>query len=147
MKILIASFLLNVMLIVSTIGQTLDTLKLSPNDIPESYELTDKMLHKSIQAINFYNQVDLYESLIGTVKYKAYQSFKNKKDSGTIFYVEFEGNFEGETFLEGLLWGEDKPSKSHPEEYLVKGKVLIIWSFKQNSELKEISRAKIAKRL
>lgn len=101
------------------------------------------MLYKSIQAATFYQQTDLYESFIGKVRSKAFQSFESKGDKGGIYYYEFEKNFEQKRFLEGLLWGGDRPTKAHPEEYFVKDNILVIWSFADKSELKKISKDKI----
>ncbi len=103
------------------------------------------MLCKSVQAASFYEQTQIYASILGAVKSKEYQSFEAKGDKGTILYLEYEKDFEGEAFLQGLLWGEsDKPTKAHPEEYVVKGKYLIIWSFAPTSELKKISKEKVS---
>jgi hypothetical protein len=66
-----------------------------------------------------------------------------KDDKGAIYSYEFENNFTQEGFLEGLLWGEKKPTKAHPEEYFVKDNILVIWSFSDKSELKKISKDKI----
>src|SRR5690606_14602741 len=97
----------------------------------------------SIQAGTFYEQSDIYETLIGKVKNKTFQSYESKDDKGTIYYYEFEDNFEGREFLEGLLWGGKKPTKAHPEEIFVKDNILVIWSFVDKSELKKVSRDKI----
>lgn len=81
---------------------------------------------------------------MGTVKSKQIQSFKNKGDSGSIMYFEFEHTFKGDRFLQGLLWGkEGQPTDERPEEYLAKGKFLIIWSFRPDSKIKEKSETKI----
>ena len=122
---------------------TLSALLLEESELPAGYSLNDKQLCKSVQAASFYKQVNMYESFLGTVKEKKYQSFESKKDKGTILYFQFEEDFDQTAFLEGLLWGGSKPSKAHPEEYLVKGDVLIIWSTDQKSELKKLSRSKI----
>jgi hypothetical protein len=127
----------------STLGQGLDKLKLTDTEVPENYKPTDKMLYKSIQAGTFYEQTDLYESFIGKIKNKEFQSYESKDDNGAIYYYEFEKDFTREGFLEGLLWGGKKPTKAHPEEYFVKDNILIIWSFVDKSELKKISKDKI----
>lgn len=124
-------------------AQGLDKFKLAANEVPEKYKTTDKMLYKSIQAETFYQQTDLYESLIGKIKSKAFQSFDSKDDKGVIYYYEFEENFKRQEFLEGLIWGGKKPSKAHPEEYFVKDNILVIWSFTVNSDLKKLSKGKI----
>jgi hypothetical protein len=143
MKLNINLTVLLVLLFCSASGQAIDNLKLTMAEIPEKYKPTDKMLYHSIQAGLFYKQTDLYESFIGKIKAKEFQAFENKDDWGTIYYFEFEDKFEDETFLSGLLWGGKKPTKEHPEEFLVKDNILIIWSFISKSELKKISRDKV----
>ena len=101
------------------------------------------MLYKSIQAGTFYEQTDMYESLIGKIKNKTFQSYESKDDKGAIYYYEFEENFDRQDFLEGLLWGGKKPTKAHPEEIFVKDNILVIWSFADKSELKKISKDKV----
>ncbi len=127
----------------STHGQDLDRLKLTATEVPEKYKATEKMLYKSIQAGTFYAQTNLYESFIGKIKNKEFQSYESPKDNGAIYYYEFEKDFEATEFVEGLLWGGDRPTKAHPEEYLVKNNILIIWSFVDKSELKRISKDKL----
>lgn len=127
----------------STYGQELQTLMLKDSEVPASYKATDEMLYKSIQAASFYKQTEVYESIVGKVKNKTFQSYESKRDEGTIFYFEFEKNFAQTVFLEALLWGGRKPTKEHPEEYFVKDNILVIWSFAAKSELKKISKDKI----
>lgn len=126
-----------------TYGQGFENLKLKDTEVPVKYKQTEEMLYKSIQAGTFYEQTDLYGSLIGKVKNKTYQSYESKDDKGTIYYYEFEENFEGQDFLGGLLWGGKKPTKAHPEEIFVNDNILIIWSFADKSELKKISKDKV----
>jgi hypothetical protein len=85
----------------------------------------------------------MYEALIGKLKSKQIQNFDSKKDKGSIMYFEFEDGFKGEGFLGPLLWGGDKPTKEHPEEYYAKGNFLIIWSFKKGSVITKTSKDKI----
>ncbi|MFI5218744.1 MAG: hypothetical protein ACHQNT_04580 [Bacteroidia bacterium] len=128
---------------ISLFAQNLDSLKLSGKEIPEGYSISKENNCISIQACTFYNNPGMYEVLIGKVKNKSFQSFESKKDIGSIMYFEFENGFKGEGFLDGLLWGGDKPTKEHPEEYFSKGNFLIIWSFNKGSQLKKISEDKI----
>lgn len=125
------------------LGQGIENLKLTTSEVPEKYKQTDKMLYKSIQAGTFYGTADLYESIIGKLKNKTFQSYESKDDKGAIYYYEFTENFKQQGFLEGLIWGGKKPTKAHPEEYFVKDNILIIWSLSDNSELKKISKGKI----
>jgi hypothetical protein len=126
-----------------TFGQGLEKLKLTNTEVPEKYKRTEEMLYKSIQAGTFYKQTDLYESFIGKIRNKEFQSYESEDDNGAIYYYEFEEDFKQQGFLEGLLWGGKKPSKAHPEEYFVKDNILVIWSFADKSELKKISKDKI----
>lgn len=137
---------LSVLLLLTThlFSQTIADLKLKSKEIPKTYTLSDGNNCVSIQACTFYNDVATYSNIVGTVKSKAMQSFKSKTDSGTIMYFEFENRFKGDRFLQGLLWGKtNEPTDEHPEEYLAKGKFLIIWSFHPDSTIKEKSEAKI----
>jgi hypothetical protein len=124
-------------------GQNIDSLKLSDKEIPEGYALTKDNNCISIQACTFYDSPEMYESLIGKIKSKQIQNFDSKKDKGCIMYFEFEDGFKGEGFLGSLLWGGNKPTKEHPEEYYAKGNFLIIWSFKKGSPVTKTSKDKI----
>lgn len=125
-------------------SQTLADLKLKPKEIPKGYIANDGNICVTPQACNFYTDIETYSNIVGTVKSKAIQSFKNKGDKGSIMYFEFDHVFKGDRFLQGLLWGKaGEPTDEHPEEYVVKGKFLIIWSLKADSPLKEKSETKI----
>lgn len=135
-----------VMLLFTTnlFSQTIADLKLKPKEIPKTYTLSDGNNCISVQACTFYNDIATYSNIVGTIKSKGIQSFKSKTDSGSIMYFEFENRFKGDRFLQGLLWGkEGQPTEGHPEEYLAKGKFLIIWSFQPESAIKEKSETKI----
>ncbi|NNV58048.1 hypothetical protein [Limnovirga soli] len=124
-------------------GQSIDSLQLSEKEIPDGYTLTDENNCISIQACIFYDKPELYGMLIGKLKSKKIQNFDSKNDNGSIMYFEYEDGFKGQGFLDGLLWGGDKPTKEHPEDYYAVGKYLIIWSFKKGSLLKKVSMVKI----
>lgn len=125
-------------------AQQIDSLKLKASEIPQGYNETLKKEYKTVHAASFYDQIEFYESFLGKVKSKDTQSFTKKGDNGTILYFEFEKDFESAAFLEGLLWGkEGKATNKKPDEYLAKGRFLIIWSFGLTSELKQVSKAKI----
>lgn len=144
MKITIPLSVLFLLLTTNLFSQTIADLKLKNKEIPKSYFLSDGNNCISAQACTFYNDIETYSNIVGTVKSKGMQSFKSKTDSGSIMYFEFENRFKGDRFLQGLLWGNDKePTDAHPEEYLAKGKFLIIWSFHPDSTIKEKSETKI----
>lgn len=131
------------MLTIPSAAQSIDSLQLSVAEIPEGYALTKDNNCISIQACTLYENPDMYAAIIGKLKRKQVQNFDSKKDKGSIMYFEFEDGFKGEGFLDGLLWGGDKPTKEHPEEYYAKGNFLIIWSFKKGSPVTKASKDKI----
>ncbi|MCI9845824.1 hypothetical protein [Flavobacterium pectinovorum] len=136
--------LLFLFLTANSFCQTIADLKLKSKEIPKNYILSDGNNCVSVQACTFYNDIETYSNIVGTVKSKGIQSFKSKTDRGSIMYFEFENRFKGDRFLQGMLWGkEGQPTDEHPEEYLVKGKFLIIWSLYPNSTIREKSEAKI----
>jgi hypothetical protein len=129
-------------------GQNIDSLKLTDSEMPKDYSKSDKLICKTIHAQSFYEQSDIYSSMFGSIVKKDFQSFEKKGDKGSILYFEFEKDFTGGSFLKGLLWGEaDKPSKKEPDEYFIKGKFLVIWSFSLDSEIKKNSKDKVIKLL
>lgn len=145
MKITITLSTLLLLFTTNLFSQTLADLKLKPKEIPKGgYMVSDGNVCITPQACSFYNDIETYSNIVGTVKSKAIQSFKSKADRGSIMYFEFDHVFKGDRFLQGLLWGkEGQPTDEHPEEYVVKGKFLIIWSFKPDSPIREKSEAKI----
>ena len=129
-------------------GQTIDSLKLIDTEIPTGYSKSNKLLCVTLHASSFYDQTDIYETFLGKVTKKEFQSFEKKGDKGSIVYFEFEKEFNGQGFLNGLLWGQGtKPTKSEPAESCATGKILISWSFNLKSELKQISKTKVTKLL
>jgi len=144
MKKTIIAFTILFLISSNLFSQSLDKLKISSEELPKGYTLTEETQCQAIQACLFYKQTNVYSSFLGKVKSQDIQNFESKNDSGSIMYFEFEKDFEGEGFLKGLLWGQsDKPTKAHPEEIIIKGKILIVYSFKQESDLKKLSQAKI----
>lgn len=149
MRIFIVFFLLSFLTLAFTTPivekKALEAYQLTKADLPKGYKLTSSLNCKSIQAANFYTDVEtLYSLFLGKIVAKGFQSFKNKKEQGTILYFQFENKFEGQSFLEGYLWGQSKkPNAKHPDEYIViDDNVLIIWSTGLTSNLKEISKKK-----
>ncbi|WP_166919540.1 hypothetical protein [Flavobacterium poyangense] len=144
MRITIPLSALFLLLTTNLFSQTMADLKLKTKEIPKSYTLNQGNVCISPKACTFYNDIETYSNIVGILKSKQIQSFKSKSDSGSIMYFEFEHVFKGDRFLQGMLWGkEGQPTDEHPEEYLAKGKFLIVWSFHPNSPIKEKSEAKI----
>lgn len=148
MKLTLPLSILLLLFGINTFSQTLADLKLKPKEIPKGYTLSDSDICINPQSCSFYKDIETYSNIVGVVKSKAIQSFRSKTDRGSIMYFEFEHVFKGDRFLQGLLWGKaGEPTAEHPEEYLAKGKFLIIWSFKTESAIKEKSEEKIEKLL
>ncbi|RZJ65425.1 MAG: hypothetical protein EOO50_13970 [Flavobacterium sp.] len=124
-------------------AQGFEKIKLFESEIPSGYKLTNTMQCISIQACTFYKNPEMYSAIIGKLKSKDVQNFENKKDGGSIMYFEFEKNFEMESFLQSLLWGGKKATKEHPEQILIKDKIVIIYCFPLESNLAEISKKKV----
>ena len=144
MKITIPLSAVLLLLTTTLFSQTIADLKLKQKEIPKGYTLNDGNICITPQACTFYNDIETYSNIVGTLKSKSIQSFKSKTDRGSIMYFEFEHTFKGDRFLQGLLWGkEGQPTDERPEEYLAKGKFLVIWSFRPDSTLKEKSETKI----
>ncbi|MBK8291918.1 MAG: hypothetical protein IPK96_14295 [Flammeovirgaceae bacterium] len=129
MKLGLTILFLTTLTYYSTLGQGLDKLKLTDGEVPEKYKSTDKMLYKSIQAGTFYEQTDLYESFVGKLRIRNFNPMRVKMTKEQSITMSLKEEFTQEGFLEGLIWGGKKPTKAHPEEYLVKDNILIIWSF------------------
>lgn len=145
-KLILATFV--AITSVFSFGQNIDSLKLNDNEIPSDYSKSNELLCMTPHAYSFYIQTDIYETFLGKVTKKEFQSFGKKGDKGSILYFEFEKEFNGQGFLDGLLWGQDlKPTKSEPDEYYAKGNILVIWSFSLKSELKKTSKIKIMRLL
>ena len=119
-KVFISGFLL--IIFFYSRSQSIDSLRLNDNELPPGYQPTGELICKTPHSSSLYKDMGMYESLLGKLNHKYFQSFEKKADSGSILYFEFEKEFQAQAFLDGLLWGADgKPSKSEPDEYFVKG--------------------------
>lgn len=124
-------------------SQSLDSLRLSASELPPGYTFTKTNNCISIQACTYYDNPALLETYMGKVKQKHIQNIDSKKDKGSIMYFEFADGFHGQGFIDGYLWGADKPTKEHPEQYYVQGNYLVIWSFKKGSPITKASQQKV----
>lgn len=97
MKKLICTILIGIITTIS-FGQTLDTLKLTDTEIPMGYKISNELLCVTPHVKSFYNQTDLFESSLGKIIKKQFQSFSKKGDTGSILYFEFENEFKANSF-------------------------------------------------
>jgi hypothetical protein len=129
-------------------AQGIQALKLNEEEVPSEYSKSEKLLCKSTQATILYKNPEMYSMFLGEVVEKSYESYEKKGDKGTVLFFVFDKNITDNAFIPGLLWGDPgKPTKAHPEEYLAKGNILVVWSFDKDSTLKKFSKEKVAKNL
>ncbi|TXE15982.1 hypothetical protein ES692_14595 [Psychroserpens burtonensis] len=133
-------------LIVSTIGfspsETINTIKIKPTVLPKEYKSSQDIECQAIQSKLLYKNPEMYRFIIGKTIEKQCQTFEHKGKKGSLLYFEFDRNAnEGKGFVEGLLWGGEKPSKAHPETIITKGNIIIVLSFPFKSDLsKELTK-------
>lgn len=121
-----------------SLGQSkiINEVKLSFSEFSSSYKQSKKIKCQSIQSTLLYKNPELYSYILGNNTHKEFQTFKYKGKKGSILYFEFDQETEnGVVFLENLLWGGNKPNKSHPEIIFTKDNVLIILSFPFKSRI------------
>ncbi|HOT63362.1 MAG TPA: hypothetical protein PLU93_10915 [Treponemataceae bacterium] len=115
-----------------TISKTenFEKIKLTEDDM-RGYEMQYIMHYYSRQQMLFYQSQDAYESVLPKLTERYTQSVCRGETEGTIFYYYFDGTIESKrAFLEGLFYGEDgKPSKEHPETFICKGNLLVVFSY------------------
>ncbi len=140
-KLVLCVFILSVTTV--AFSQNIDSLKLTGNEVPTGYMQADELMYVTPEIRQFYEQPDIYESFLGKVKKKEFQSFHKKGDEGSVLYFEFETEFKGQMFLMGFLDAEKEKTKKDDSEYYAKGNILVIWNFKLHSELKKVSMAKV----
>jgi hypothetical protein len=93
--------ILTIIIATLSFGQNIDSLKLNDAEIPGGYSKSNELLCKTPHAYSFYQQTDLYPFL-GTVVKKDFQSFDKKRDKGSILYFQFDKDFDGQDFHNGL---------------------------------------------
>ncbi len=114
----------------------IESIQIKPAEISTEYKLLEKLECQSIQSKLLYENPDMYNFILGKTLNKKFQSFEYKGSKGSILYFEFDKDPENaKGFIEGLLWGEKKPTKAHPENIITKGNLMIILSFPLKSEI------------
>jgi hypothetical protein len=144
-KMKLRKIIILLLFIYTTIGlsqsKTIESIQIKSTEIPAEYKTYDKLKCQSIQAKILYESPEMYSFILGKTLNKNFQTFKYKGKKGSILYLEFDKDAEsGKGFIEGLLWGGDKPNKAHPEKIFTKGKIMVILSFPYKSKIgKEIT--------
>ncbi len=127
-----------------TISKTenFEKIKLTEDDM-RGYETQYIQHFYSMQQVSFYQSQEIYEAVLPKLKERYTQSVCRGETEGTIFYYYFDGKIESKkTFLKGLFYGEDgKPSKEHPETFICKGNLLVVFSYPYRDALaKELEK-------
>ncbi|MFK8059562.1 MAG: hypothetical protein AB8B78_05665 [Polaribacter sp.] len=136
-KIITLLFLISTYLSFSQ-SKSIDSVKEKITEISSEYKSYDILKCQSIQATLLYKNPETYSFILGKIKHKEFQTFKYKSDKGSILYFEFDENTEkAKGFIEGLLWGGDKPTKSHPEKIIINNKLMIVVSFPLKSKIRK----------
>lgn len=123
-----------------SLGQSkaIDLIKNRVNEISSEYKTSEKLKCQSIQSTLLYKNPEIHSYIFGNTIHKEFQTFKYKGNQGSILYFEFENDADNaKVFVEALLWGGKKPTKSHPESILTKGKTMIILSFPLKSKIRK----------
>jgi len=127
-------------LIYTSIGfsqsKAIDSIEIKSTEISTEYKSSKKLECQAIQSKLLYENPEMYSFILGKTIDKRFQTFKYKGKKGSILYFEFDKDAEGgKTFIEGLLWGGKKPNKAHPENIIIKGKIMIVLSFPFKSKI------------
>jgi hypothetical protein len=114
---------------------TVDSLKIKPESIPNEHTVLKELKCQAIQSKLLYDDPSMYSFILGNLKEKGFQTFKFEGQTGSILYFIFDKQTnDSKGFIEGLLWGGNKPTKEHPEEIIMYGNVLIIISYPYKSQ-------------
>ena len=113
---------------------TVDSLKIKPESIPQEHAVLAELKCQAIQSRLLYNDPSMYSFILGNLKEKGFQTITFEGQTGSILYFIFDKETNtSKGFIEGLLWGGNKPTKEHPEEIISYGNVLIILSYPYKS--------------
>ncbi|MEP7220708.1 MAG: hypothetical protein ABI876_17410 [Bacteroidota bacterium] len=127
----------------------IDSLKLTEKDLVAGYTFSEKSHIRSFQANTYYESPGTFSRITGLIEQKSSQSIEGPNgDNGTILFLRFRGPFNGDGFIQGLIWGNgDGPTAENPEEILIKDDMLVIISFNKGStmggKIKEIIKRKM----
>ena len=118
-------------------SQTLkvDSLKIKSENISIEHTVLTELKCQSIQSKLLYDNPSMYSFILGNLQEKGFQTIKLNGVTGSILYFIFDKETNGSKgFIEGLLWGGNKPTKDHPEEIIFNGNTMIIISYPYKSE-------------
>lgn len=133
-----------------TISKTdhFEDIKLNEDDL-RGYDMQYILHYYSQQQVIFYENPEMHESVLPKVVERYTQSVCKGDTEGTIFYYYFDRKIESRKgFFEGLFYGEDgKPSKEHPETFICKGNILVVFSYPYRDTLAKELKAIVSSRL
>lgn len=126
-----------------------EKVKFTEKDIT-AYKLQYVRHFYSRQQVIFYNNTDIYESVLPKLEEKYTQSICTDNEEGTVFFYYFADNLDSksESFLKGLFYGaEGVPSQDNPEQFLIKDNMLIVFSYQYKSKVIDALKAAVSGKL
>jgi len=134
----------------ATLSRPLASLQFAAAGLPEGVTLADGIHCISVQAQNFWEAPDALAPILPAPLGKAGQSFrKGKATLGSIVAFEYDETLPDDScdFLRAMMWGEDAPTKQHPELLLFVGRFFVILSFPEGEPATAWFKAQLEERL
>jgi hypothetical protein len=123
------------------------SVQLLSADLPSGCKEVDGSYPVDIQTEILYDWPPMYQKMLPPLKGKRVQSFECAGVKGSIYYFFFADDTSRQrvtNFVKPLLWGEDRPTKAHPELILGANTTLVVVSFANAPEqLVNALRAKL----
>jgi hypothetical protein len=107
-------------------------VQLLPADLPASCKQVDGSYPVDLQTKLLYERSSMYQGIMPHIKDKHAQSFDCSGMKGSIYWFTFgdaASSKRASVFIKSLLWGEDKPTKEHPELILQARATVVVVSF------------------
>lgn len=107
------------------------------------------LIAKSIQVQYFFLRPDTYSAVLPPLAEKDIQSLKSNNSNGSIMIFRYESEIESaKSFLTGLFYGNSgTPSPDHPEEFILKGDIMVIFCFEKESALGAEAKKRVLEKL
>lgn len=128
--------------VVNLAAATIEDIKVTASSLGKDCKFIEGEYPVSIQAATLYPMItDTYSILFKPPVQKYFQSVECSNEKGTIYYYQYANMAELEVArdsIQPLIWGEDSPSKTHPELIESVQNLLLIFSSPNPQTLKEL---------
>jgi hypothetical protein len=128
-------------------GDGTSSVQLLSADLPSSCKEVDGSYPVDVQTEILFDWPPMYQKMLPPLKGKRVQSFECAGVKGSIYYFFFADDASRQRvthFVKPLLWGEDRPTKAHPELILEADATLAVVSFaKAPEQLVNVLKAKL----